>query len=257
MKRPPWMLYSKKLKERVIYPRYVGVVTSEEATTKKMRLAVGQEGSLEEGAAVKLYLLVNEMDGVIIEVRFQAFGDPALIGIADTVCDVLLKKTYAQGSRISADLIDKKLRDHPGVPAFPDEVYRYLNWVISAVFEATGSCQDIILADPYAHTPLDEERVGVEGHNHYKDWDTYSQEEKLTIIQEIVKEEIEPYIALDEGGVEVKELKENREVVVIYQGSCTSCFSATGATLNAIQQILRDKVHPDLFVTPDMSVLKF
>lgn len=255
MKSHPWMLYSKKLRERILYPRNVGFFTKEEASVKGMRLAIGKEGSLEEGALIKLYLLIHELDGVIIDVRFQAFGDPALVGAADALCDILLKKNYAQASRVSADLIDKKLRDYPGVQAFPEEAHRYLNWVLSGVFEATLACQDITITDPYATTPLVEESIGSQ--NHSQDWMAYSLEEKLTIIKEIIKEEIEPYIALDEGGVEVKELKDDKEVVVIYQGSCTSCFSATGATLNAIQQILKDKVHPDLFVTPDMSVLKF
>lgn len=257
MEKSPWMYYTKKLQERIIYPQNVGYFTPEEAKAKGMRLAIGKEGSLEEGHLIKLYLLVSEADGVIMDARFQAFGPSAFIGAADALCEILLKKNYAQASRISADLIDKKLRDHPAVEAFPEEMYRYLNLVLSAVFEASSLCQDITITDPYSHSPVVEGNRGNQGVNYYEQWPAYSLDEKLSVIKEVIDEEIAPYIALDEGGVEVTELKDDREVIVVYQGSCTSCFSATGATLNAIQQILRDKVHPELFVTPDASVLKF
>jgi NifU-like protein len=259
MKHSSWMFYTHKLQDRVLHPKCVGYFTEKEALFKEARLAIGTEGNLTQGHLVKLYLLVSQSEGVILDARFQAFGPPALIGAADAVCEMLLNKNYAQASRISADLIDKKLRDHPSIEAFSEEMYKYLNGVLFALLEATSLCQDILITAPYAHSPVVEGRDenGNHGSNHMAAWTSYSLEEKLSVIREVIKEEIEPYIALDEGGVEVTELKDDKEVIVVYQGSCTTCFSAIGATLNAIQQILRDKVHPELIVTPDTSVLKF
>ncbi|HSX04708.1 MAG TPA: NifU family protein, partial [Rhabdochlamydiaceae bacterium] len=79
--------------------------------------------------------------------------------------------------------------------------------------------------------------------------------QKLSVIKEVVAKEIQPYIELDAGGVEVLKI-ENNQVHIAYSGSCTSCYSATGATLEAIQQLLRAKVYPELTVIPDMSFLK-
>lgn len=62
-----------------------------------------------------------------------------------------------------------------------------------------------------------------------------------------------PYIALDAGGIEVINLIEDKQVIIAYQGSCTSCYSSIGTTLSYIQQTLRAKVHPDLVVIPDMD----
>jgi NifU-like protein len=252
-----WLLYGKKLQERIVYPKYGGYFTEQEAVLKSMRLVIGQEGSLVEGYMVKLYILVREADGVIEDARFQAFGETALIGAADGLCELILSKNYAQASRITADLIDKKLRDQPNIEAFPQQLSRVLNLVLSALFEASVLCQDIAITDPYAISPVMANKGGGPEDNHYAAWPSYSLEEKLQVIQEVITRDIAPYIALDEGGVEVKELKDDQEVIVIYQGSCTSCFSATGATLSAIQQILKSKVHPDLIVTPDLSVLQF
>ena len=62
-----------------------------------------------------------------------------------------------------------------------------------------------------------------------------------------------PYIALDAGGVEVLNLVDDHQVLIAYQGSCTSCYSAVGTTLSYIQQVLRNKVHPSLVVVPDID----
>ena len=68
----------------------------------------------------------------------------------------------------------------------------------------------------------------------------------------ILDKDVRPYTELDAGGVELLNLIEDKEVIIAYQGTCTSCHSATGATLSYIQQVLKAKVHPDIFVTPNL-----
>ena len=72
----------------------------------------------------------------------------------------------------------------------------------------------------------------------------------------MLNEEVRPYVVLDEGGIEVQELIHDKELIIAYKGSCTSCFSAIGATLATIQQIIQTKVHPDLIVVPNMDALQ-
>ncbi len=77
--------------------------------------------------------------------------------------------------------------------------------------------------------------------------------QKLAVIEQVMDEHIRPYIALDAGGIDIVGLSEHRELTVTYKGSCTSCYSSVGATLSAIQGILRAKVHPEIVVTPDFD----
>ena len=67
----------------------------------------------------------------------------------------------------------------------------------------------------------------------------------------MIKEEVKSLIALDAGGVGVLALND-LEVKIAYEGACVTCPSATGATLSAIQEILRGQVHPGLEVKPDL-----
>lgn len=253
MKPHPWTFYSQKLKARILRPLNAGFFTKEEAEKKSLRLAMGEEGSFQEENIVRIYLLVDESDGVIADARFQAFGDTALIGAADTLCEIVLRKNISQAKRIDTHLIEKKLQENESEEIFSKETYPHLNLALSALENALHAVSDIHVEETTRVSPVESQH---KSNKNYPDFDLLPDDEKLVVIKEVIKEEIEPYIALDEGSIEVKELSGN-EVIIVYGGACTSCFSATGATLSAIEKILKDTLSKDLIVTPDPSVLNF
>jgi NifU-like protein len=208
---------------------------------------------MEQGRFIRFYLLVHPEKGSIEKISYQVFGEPIIIAICEAVCEVAITKNYVQASRVGADLIEKKLVDHQFVS--DNYFQRLLNDVLSALYMALQQCQDILLEDLFLQSPV-QNTAFVES-EHFKNWSTYSLADKLELIKKIILEDIEPYVALDQGGVEVKDFINDKEVIIGYKGSCTSCYSATGATLNAINQILKQKLHPDIVVVPDMSTLKF
>lgn len=247
---PLSLKFSKKLAQRIEYPRCVGSFSKEDAEQHQMRLAIGEEGSVSQGNWVRLYLLVDEDDGVIADAKFQVFGSVALIAAADAACELMIRKSYSQTRRITTELIDRHLRDKSNENAFPEEASSDLNRVLDAIENATEQCSDIPYHDVYVPPPIQ-----LETGEAYPGWDTLSVKEQIAVLEEVIAHEIRPYIELDAGGVQVLEITRSREVFIAYEGSCTSCYSATGATLNAIQQILRSKVHPELQVIPDMRSL--
>ncbi len=249
-----WSRYSKKLAQKIENPRHAGVFTAEEAAERHVRFVSGKEGSCQDGNVVALYLLVDENDGVIADAKFQVFGQSALIGAAEAACELLVRKNYDQARRITADLIDRQVRDKEGVAAFPPETFSHINLVLGAIENATELCFDIPLAEAYVPTPLDMDSQQTDGP--YPGWKELNTEQKITVIEDVIEKDIRPYIELDAGGIEILNLIDDRELVIAYKGACTSCFSATGATLDAIQQILKAKVDPSITVTPDASFLQ-
>ena len=250
----PWQKYSKKLTQKIQAMRYVGFFSSQEAEERGMRLAVEKKGNKIKADRVDIYLLVDESDGVIADAKFQAFGPSALIGAAEAACELLMRKTYDQALRLTAELIDKQVRDKPEIPAFPQESFSYLNIVLEALFEAAEQCLDIVCPQNDIPTPIDMRTFGdAKG---YHGWAALNKERKIALIEEVIAQDIRPYIELDAGGVEVIDLLNEKELMIAYQGACTSCYSATGSTLQAIQEILRAKLDPHLVVIPDSSFLK-
>lgn len=247
-----WSAYSNLLKERILNPRNLGVFKENTGAMQEMRVVIG-EATLKDNH-VKFSLVVDETDGVIADSKFVCFGESALVGAADAACEVLLRKTYDQARRLTADFIDRKVRDFTNIPAFPKEADSFINLVLSAIEEAAEKCADIPLKDPSVSPPVPGQEIGEGGH---PNWHLFSPDEKLDHIKEVIRDEIQPYIELDAGGIEVAAFNDEKEIIIAYQGACTSCPSSTGATLDAIQQILRSRLSSSLTVKPDLSLLSF
>jgi|HubBroStandDraft_4_1064222.scaffolds.fasta_scaffold382114_1 NifU-like protein len=245
-----WSRYSKKLIHKIENPRHAGFFSEEEAHERGVRLLVGKQSNATH--TVHLYLLVDEEDGVIADAKFRAFGPSALIGAAEVACEILIRKSFTQALRLTADLIDKQVRDKHEMAAFPEETYAYLNLVLDAIEQAGEQCLDIPLTDMDPPTPL---RGEGEDEQRYPDWHLLSRQQKIAVIEEMISTEIRPYIELDAGGIQIVDLINDVELIIAYEGACTTCPSATGATLHAIQEILKSRVDKDLVVVPDTSFL--
>jgi NifU-like protein len=238
-----WELFSKKLREKMDRLRYVGFFTAKMAEEKGMRFVKAKS----EFCA--LYWLVDESDGVIADAKFQAIGPIGLIGAAEIASELVLRKNYDQVSRLNVDLIDQHVRDRKDTPAFPKECDPFLNQVLSLLDLGVQQCLDLPFAATHDITPIEHDFAEIPGG--IPGWEQFSYEQKKKIIEEVIDKEIRPYIELDAGGVQLVSLKET-EVVISYEGSCTTCHSSTGSTLSAIQNILKSRVHPTLFVTPQL-----
>jgi len=252
----PWSRYSKKLMAKIDNPRSAGFFTQNQSEERMMRLAAATAGRIEDGNAVRLYWLVDKDDGIIVDAKFQVFGQSVLIGASEVACEMLIGKNYDQARRITADLLDKQVRDRADVPAFPQETHPHLNLLLEAIEAAAEQCTDIPMASSYVAPPVPA-HMGEVVEGGYPGWKELSMEKKLAVIEEVLDQDVRPYIALDAGGVEVLNLVHDKEVVIAYQGTCTSCYSAVGTTLSYIQKILRNKVHPDLVVIPDLEAGRY
>lgn len=248
----PWSRYSKKLMAKIEQPRCCGWFTKDEAEARLMRLAEGKEGSIAAGNAVCLYWLVDKDDGMIVDAKFQVYGQSVLIGAAEATCELLIGKNYDQAKRVSADLIDKQVRDKSDVPAFPKETAPHINLILEAIDNASEQCTDIPFADTYVAAPVPMD-IGEMVPGGYPGWKELTLKKKIAVIEQVLDQDVRPYIALDAGGVSVLNLLNDKELVIAYQGSCTSCYSSVGTTLSYIQQVLRNKVSQDLVVVPDIS----
>ncbi|MBV6343130.1 iron-sulfur cluster assembly scaffold protein, partial [Candidatus Magnetobacterium casensis] len=201
----PWARYSKKLVAKIENPRCAGFFTKEEAEARDMRMVEGHDGRLVDGNAVKLYWLVDKDDGIIVDAKFQVYGQSALIGAAEAACELLVGKNYDQARRVSADLIDKQVRDRSEVPAFPKETHPHLNLILQAIDVAADQCTDIPFADTYVSAPVPKD-MGEVIPGGYPGWMELPLKKKIAVVEQVLDQDVRPYIALDAGGVSVLNL---------------------------------------------------
>jgi NifU-like protein len=160
-----------------------------------------------------------------------------------------MQKNYAQAKRMSAELIEKSVEDRALKKGFPEGYASFINSALDVLDRALAGCEGLPMPEEFLVTPLDLSDLKK---GEYPNWDTLSHEERIGIIQEVLAHEVTPYVQLDDGGVVIKELKNDLTLIIKYEGNCTSCISATGSTLSAIQQILRIRVHPQIEVIPEL-----
>src|SRR5665647_2377855 len=96
----PWTRYSKKLMAKLDRLRCIGFFTKEESEARDLRLATALTGRIEDGNALRIYWLVDKDDGIIVDAKFQAFGQSALMGAAEIACELMIGKNYDQARRI-------------------------------------------------------------------------------------------------------------------------------------------------------------
>ena len=245
--------FTKKIIQKILNPKSVGFVRPQDFDGSMMRVVVGEEGSFEEKQHVKIFIIIDEQDGVIADMKYQCFGPSIMIATLEALVELSLRKNYMQASRLTYEFIDRHLRDQFDQSSIPIECFSQVNFILSAYYAALDQCDDIPLQDDQLPPPNPIDAESTIEHR-YPNFLELTQDEKLKVVEEVVKQDIRPYVQLDEGNVVIKNI-EGYKITIVYQGSCTSCFSATGSTLNAIQQILRAKINPHITVVPDLSNL--
>lgn len=240
-----WPQYSQKLQQYISQIRHAG--SMQPSTLEEMRL-------VQSTGPLRLYILIDTTDKVIAKASFCVAGPSILIGISEALCCWLTRKRIDRARRLGAELLEAQLRDHPNRAAIDTSDSPYLNQAILALDEALDSCKDLFSdLEDFTDSPL----VPVRGETAIKaaQWEDASAKQRLEWIEALIASDIQPYIALDEGGVKVLELREDFEVVIQYSGACTTCYAATGSTLSAIEQILKTQLHPQIRVTPDLTAI--
>lgn len=66
-------------------------------------------------------------------------------------------------------------------------------------------------------------------------------------INELLDEKIRPFLASDGGWLEILEL-ENNILKIRYEGACGSCPSSLTGTLNAIENMIKEEIDPEIQV---------
>lgn len=236
-------------KKKILHPKSLYRPSFCEDVQSPYRCVSGQEGSYEQGWIIQIFLLVDETDGVIADGCYQAFGPPWLIAIIETLIELALRKNYVQASRLNEEMIDRQLRERIDKVALVETSRSLAQAVLQAFFQALKLCSDIPIHQEV--TPVEQVDDQSAEYLHFLQ---LQEEEKYRIVEEVIARDIRPYVQLDEGNVIIKNIA-GYQIKIAYQGSCTSCFSATGSTLHAIEQVLRKKINPHLNVVPDLSSL--
>ena len=108
--------------------------------------------------------------------------------------------------------------------------------------EMENSIQTLILENMPVHNPDIQLPASTQDDN--SDISADPQRQK---IEELLNQNIRPYLQMDGGDVQVVDFK-NNVLSISYKGACGGCPGATMGTLRAIENVLRDKYDSNIVV---------
>lgn len=116
-----WENYSQQVVDRMNQPRFRGELTEEEAVRRGGKLIVADWGAESCGDTVRLYWIVDEKTGVILDARFKSFGCGTAIASSDVMAEMCIGKTVDEAVKITNLDVEFALRDEPTRPAVPPQ----------------------------------------------------------------------------------------------------------------------------------------
>ncbi len=116
-----WDEYSKKVQDRMNFPKFMGEITEEEAKKQNAKLIIADFGAESCGDAVRLYWLVDEKTDIIKDAKFKSFGCGTAIASSDAMAELCIGKKVDEAVKITNLDVEFALRDDPDTPAVPPQ----------------------------------------------------------------------------------------------------------------------------------------
>lgn len=246
------MYLGPQLSRRVVSLRHVGEFEPIHYENRGLFFVQGEWKCLEDGNALIVQVLVDESDGCIVDARFRGFASALCVALLDILLTSILRKNFVQVVQLSVKVFLPYLVRQSKEEILP-LVEGWHQLFLSMFKEMKEKCQHIKIVVPAKETPTVLSAFADDTAEH-PDFLFLSDEKKAAVVEETLKKEVLPYIALDGGGLEVLGV-EHTIVRVRYLGECVSCVSSLGTTLQAVENILQRRVHPSLQVQPDLQAL--
>jgi len=233
-----------ELAEIARFPKHRGAIFQAEADDKGLALVDAKSGTL------KIYVLIDPDAEQILNVKFFTYGGQMLTALANIFCEELLNKKINEIENISFENLFGKF----GVE--PDNIdFQTVAKLPAKITEAYPEKKNIALAARAAMGSAKLKAFSAEGREQADaQWKKLGKTEKLEQIEECLNDNVRAMLAGDGGGLEVLDIKDEKTVLIRYQGACAGCGAAGEGTLYYIENQLQQHVYYDLSVEPDITL---
>jgi len=231
-----------ELAEIARFPEHRGAIFQTEADDKGLAMVDAKSGTL------KIYALIDPDAEQILDTKFFTYGGQMLTALANILCEELLGKKIEDIQNISFENLFGKF----GVK--PDNAdFQTVAKLPAMITEAYPEKKNIALAARAAMGSAKLKAFSAEGREQADaQWKSLSKAEKLEQIEECLNDNVRPMLAGDGGGLEVLDIKNEKTVMIRYQGACAACGAAGEGTLYYVENQLQQHLYYDLSVEADL-----
>ncbi|GBU23585.1 iron-sulfur cluster assembly scaffold protein IscU [Fibrobacteria bacterium R8-3-H12] len=233
-----------ELAEIARFPKHRGAIFQTEADDKGLALVDAKSETL------KIYVLIDPDAEQVLNVKFFTYGGQILTALANIFCEELFGKKISEIQNISFENLFGKFGVEPSNADF-----QTVAKLPAKIAEAYPEKKNIALAARAAMGSAKLKAFSAEGREQADaEWKKLSKTEKLEQIEECLNENVRTMLAGDGGGLEVLDIKDEKTVLIRYQGACAACGAAGEGTLYYIENQLQQHLYYDLTVEPDLEL---
>lgn len=222
----PWHQYGEAIQKILLSPKYrydssqnqpsdlIIYVHKEEKTTTK---------------SLSLYLILDEQ-GVILSARHRTYGPTSLMALIEITCHLIEEKSIHFLDKISPEYMHNQIKNLNN-KNFPLVFLKDIKMIIALLQEAKEKSSSLISSTDPSSNPI---KTIPSTH-----WNSLKKKEKLAILENIIDQEIRPFLEADGGGIEIIDfIVKNNTLLFAYKGRCAFCPSALSSTLHFIEHTL-------------------
>jgi len=231
-----------ELAEIARHPKHRGAIFQTEADDKGLALVDAKSETL------KIYVLIDPETEQILNVNFFTYGGQMLTALANIFCEELFGKKIEEIQNISFEALFGKFGVEPSNADF-----QTVAKLPAKIVEAYPEKKNVALAARAAMGSAKLKAFSAEGREQADaQWKSLSKAEKLEQIEQCLNDNVRAMLAGDGGGLEVLDIKDDKIVLIRYQGACAGCGAAGEGTLYYIENQLQQYVYYDLTVEPEL-----
>jgi NifU-like protein len=226
------------------FPKYRGAIFQTEADDKGLALVDAKSGTL------KIYVLIDPDAEQILNAKFFTYGGPMLTALANIFCEELIGKKINEIQNLYLENLFGKFCVEP-----ENEYFQIIAKLPAMLALAYPEKKNVAFAARAAMGSAKLKAFSAEGREQADmQWKTLSEAEKLEQIEDCLNDNVRAMLAGDGGGMEVLGIKNEKTVLIRYQGACAGCGAAGEGTLYYIEDQLQQHVYYGLTVEPDITL---
>ena len=197
-----------------------------------------------KSATLKIYILIDPDVDLVLDTKFFTYGGEELTALGNILCEELLGKKIEEIKEISLEKLFEKYDVKPD-----NENFQIIAKLPEMLIEAYPEKKNVALAARAAMGSAKLKAFSAEGREEAdKEWNSLSEAQKLEKINECLDEYVLAMLAGDGGGLNLLGIKNEKIVLIRYQGACAGCVAASGGTLYYIENQLQQHVYYGLSV---------
>jgi len=230
------MTATEPVKEYGKSPRHRGVYFLEEATAKGMAFVSTKVQD------TKIFWLVNPDEERVVNAKFFTYGGPDSVAIGEALSDMVIGASIQEAFSVSGEDVIAHLAASNYFPFNKEPLISQINDLIS------NMKQDHPLA--LAKLSLSEMKASnaknAQNSTEDEKWLKMSNSERIKLIEEAIDGQVRDALAVDGGGIDIVEVKDDWNVYAEFQGACSSCSASIGSTFIVVENVIKSKVNERL-----------